>query len=621
MSSSQNKRSIFASAIAEINPIVMQLKEMGFNNIYARRVFHYLHPEDLEEALNYMSTENGIIQHRFIKDRRNASNIMCYICGESEENHLRELNINNSTNSNNNQINLEDNKEPSERNDINTNHNNNNLDNSKTKNNIRSLLNSIRLYNVKSNNNNNNSSKEKENNTKESMTVNIKNDKEEIECDVCNELFVPNEKNKVEKCGHTFCSGCWYDYLSVNIKENKLPLIKCLDYNCKEKLSDNFIINLLNSDKDLIKLYKRYKFELEIVNDPNKKLCPYPNCDSYLEQKNKNNKKVTCKNNHTYCFLCLEKEHGNTPCKEKMDDSIKEFSKNHFVKRCPNCGIVIEKNNGCNHITCVQCRYEWCWLCNEKYNHDHFSSGKCKGFQFFQPKNDYEIKLMLEGKIKINDLAISQRQYNIDIDNINDNDIIANNAANNAANNFANNAEDYDQISKCKIIFRTIFFILFGNAFFIPTAFNATNNWYFRILYFLLMIALLFPLIYLNIIIFIILLLSIGFERFISEFNNLDHIYVKKFIIILLESIIFFQSYTYILWTEVINNTFLINKFAMKLFILFPIFSSSIITFPFQLFRNILIMILFFLSGTTSENFENLFSTFNEQFQIDYNRL
>ena len=609
MSSNQNKRSIFASAIAETNPIVMQLKEMGFNNIYARRVFHYLHPEDLEEALNYMSTENRIIQHRFIKDRRNTSNIMCYICGESEEKHLRELNINNSTNSNNNQINLEDNKEQSERNDINTNQNNN-LENSKTKSNFRSLLNSIRLYNVKSNNNKNNSNKEKGNNTKESMTVNIKNDKEEIECDVCNELFVPNEKNKVAKCGHTFCSGCWYDYLSVNIKENKLPLIKCLDYNCQEKLPDNFIINLLNSDKDLIKLYKRYKFELEIINDPNKKLCPYPNCDSYLEQKNKNNKKVTCKNNHTYCFLCLEKEHGNSPCKEKMDDSIKEFSKNHFVKRCPNCGIVIEKNNGCNHITCVQCNYEWCWLCNEKYNHDHFSSGKCKGFQFFQPKNDYEIKLMMEGKIKINDLAISQRQYDIDQDNINDNDNI-----------IANNAEDYDQISICIKICRTIFFILFGNAFFIPTAFNITNNWFFRILYFLLMIALLFPLIYLNIIIFIILLLSIGFERFISLFNNLEHVYVKKFIIIIIESITLFSSFTYTLWEELINHTAFFHKFAMKLFIFFSIFISSIITYPFQLFRNVLIMIFILISDGFSIFIEQLFSMFHEAFHINYNSL
>ena len=78
MSSNQNKRSIFASTIAETNPIVMQLKELGYSNIYSRRVFHYLHPEDLEEALNYMSTENGIIQHRFIKDKRNTQ-ILCVI--------------------------------------------------------------------------------------------------------------------------------------------------------------------------------------------------------------------------------------------------------------------------------------------------------------------------------------------------------------------------------------------------------------------------------------------------------------------------------------------------------------------------------------------------------------
>ena len=293
-----------------------------------------------------------------------------------------------------------------------------------------------------------------------------------------------------------------------------------------------------------------------------------------------------------------------------MDDSIKEFSKNHFVKRCPNCGIVIEKNNGCNHITCVQCNYEWCWLCNEKYNHDHFSSGKCKGFQFFQPKNDYEIKLMMEGKIKINDLAISQRQYDIDQDNINDNDNI-----------IANNAEDYDQISICIKICRTIFFILFGNAFFIPTAFNITNNWFFRILYFLLMIALLFPLIYLNIIIFIILLLSIGFERFISLFNNLEHVYVKKFIIIIIESITLFSSFTYTLWEELINHTAFFHKFAMKLFIFFSIFISSIITYPFQLFRNVLILVLILFSEGFSGFIEQLLSMFYESFHIDYNRL
>ena len=88
-----NRRSLFQSTIAESNPIVLQLIEFGYNPIYSRRVFHYLHPEDLEEALNYMSVENNIIQHRFVQNNRNVSDELCYICSEKKENHLKELNM------------------------------------------------------------------------------------------------------------------------------------------------------------------------------------------------------------------------------------------------------------------------------------------------------------------------------------------------------------------------------------------------------------------------------------------------------------------------------------------------------------------------------------------------
>ena len=66
------------------------MQEFGYDIIYSRRVFYYLHPEDLEEALNFMAIENGIIQHRYLQDRRNNTNKLCYICGEPKEIHLND---------------------------------------------------------------------------------------------------------------------------------------------------------------------------------------------------------------------------------------------------------------------------------------------------------------------------------------------------------------------------------------------------------------------------------------------------------------------------------------------------------------------------------------------------
>lgn len=46
--------------------------------------------------------------------------------------------------------------------------------------------------------------------------------------------------------------------------------------------------------------------------------------------------------------------------------------KNWRSKHCPRCEVLIEKNGGCQHMTCYKCKHEFCWQCLADYtNYKH----------------------------------------------------------------------------------------------------------------------------------------------------------------------------------------------------------------------------------------------------------
>ena len=309
------------------------LKSMGFEKKMINKVYILLRPENIERAIDYMTEIDGVYQHDFVPSSNPNERTLCFICKKPKNNHLDyipdDLLIDADLNNNNinNQIIID---EPN--NDI-------------------------------------NKKDDDENNLYD-------------ECEVCyEEINKEDKKLNTIPCGHLFCTHCWFNYLRTLITEAKVEKIKCMDHECQEILSEEFIIMHISEDKNLMDKYIKFKKRADILQDKNKKLCPKPDCDSFL-QKSELSKYVKCENGHEYCYECLRPPHGKKSCDYNLEKEFVQWKKGKRVKSCPRCKIYTEKNEGCNHMTCVNCKYQWCWLCEGEYKYGHYDSGKCQGQQF-----------------------------------------------------------------------------------------------------------------------------------------------------------------------------------------------------------------------------------------------
>eukprot|EP00948_MAST-09A_sp_MAST-9A-sp1_P000038 g38.t1 len=245
-----------------------------------------------------------------------------------------------------------------------------------------------------------NSSKSQKSESKSSSTTSstdqtytVNNRKILKECEICGDedLDIETECYALG-CGHYFCLDCWKQYLTQAIRSGpRCVSATCPKCECDARVDDKVYRDILlpatrkkssmdtstalslvsAQDRDVWDRYTRYSFNNFVIANKRLKWCPGRNCDHIIYASGAV-RDVFCQHcGYSCCFKCGHNEaHLPVRCEylaKWMEKCRNESETANYIlshtKPCPKCGTRIEKNQGCNHMACTQCKYDFCWIC------------------------------------------------------------------------------------------------------------------------------------------------------------------------------------------------------------------------------------------------------------------
>jgi len=167
-------------------------------------------------------------------------------------------------------------------------------------------------------------------------------------------------------CGHAYCDGCWVRYLGLKVEEGETQ-IRCPEHRCPLRVPEELVRRLCGAET-----VERYTFFLRksfVDHSRTTVWCPVAGCSLAVDN-SAGTQYVTCGAGHAFCAGCNQEPHAPASCDtvkawlKKCDDDSETFNWLSInTQDCPKCKSTIEKNGGCNHMTCA-CRPRLLAACN-----------------------------------------------------------------------------------------------------------------------------------------------------------------------------------------------------------------------------------------------------------------
>lgn len=210
-------------------------------------------------------------------------------------------------------------------------------------------------------------------------------------CKLCLMMVPASSIYTLHDCKCVFCVSCLQQYLTINIKDGNVT-VTCPDADCGAdgKVLVSEVKEIAGDDAYF--MFERYKLNLDVELDPSRVWCPSAGCETICTFQPASSPdvgvSVLCLNCRTrFCSVCKLGWHGSTSCEDarrafndEIELSISDDESS--IKRCPNCRIPIEKDDGCAQMMCYRCKHVFCWHCLASLDDDfllrHYDKGPCR---------------------------------------------------------------------------------------------------------------------------------------------------------------------------------------------------------------------------------------------------
>ncbi|KAF1947055.1 hypothetical protein EJ02DRAFT_172583 [Clathrospora elynae] len=180
---------------------------------------------------------------------------------------------------------------------------------------------------------------------------------------------------------HAICNHCIQKMLKTKVAGRQLAEagLACPFPNCDHALDYAALKTTIN--KPTFDDYDNAVVKHALSAGESYVACLSPNCGLYFsaeecKDSKRGKQQVACPHcDYELCLTCNRpwKSHGKGGCnkaKKAEDKASEKTVKSIGAKPCPKCGVNIEKNGGCDHMTCQRCRHNFCWVCLVPYSND-----------------------------------------------------------------------------------------------------------------------------------------------------------------------------------------------------------------------------------------------------------